>query len=72
MVRVEQLVSLSRQTILHKTMRSGGDTDLAARLADEQALRFGERIQSILDRIVYPSRSLAAGDLLDRESSEDH
>lgn len=71
-VRVEQLVSLSRQTILHKTMRSGGDTDLAARLADEQALRFGERIQSILDRIVYPSRSLAAGDLLDRESSEDH
>ena len=71
-VRVEQLVELSRQTILQKTLRSGGDTDLAARLVDEQALRFGERIQVILDRILYPSGPAAAGDLVGREESAGH
>lgn len=71
-VRVEQLVELSRQTILQKTLRSGGDTDLAARLVDEQARRFGERIQVILDRIVYPTEPVAAADLVGREASEAH
>jgi hypothetical protein len=71
-VRVEQLVQLSRQTILQKTLRSGGDTDLAARLVDEQAQRFGERIQVILDRIVYPSGAVAAADLVGREESAAH
>ena len=71
-VRVEQLVGLSRQTILQKTLRSGGDTDLAARLVDEQAQRFGERIQVILDRILYPSGAVAAGDLVGREESAGH
>ncbi len=71
-VRVEQLVELSRQTILQKTLRSGGDTDLAARLVDEQARRFGERIQVILDRIVYPTEAVAAADLVGREASEAH
>jgi len=68
-LRVEQLVALSRQTILQKTLRSGGDTDLAARLVDEQALRFGERIQAILDRIIYPTGAVAAGDLMGREEA---
>ena len=71
-VRVEQLVGLSRQTILQKTLRSGGDTDLAARLVDEQAQRFGERIQVILDRILYPSGAVAAGDLVGHEESAAH
>ena len=71
-VRVEQLVELSRQTILQKTLRSGGDTDLAARLVDEQAQRFGERIQVSLDRILYPSGAVAAGDLVGREESAGH
>jgi len=71
-VRVEQLVALSRQTILQKTLRSGGDTDLAARLVDEQAQRFGERIQVILDRITYPTEAVAAADLVGREASEAH
>jgi hypothetical protein len=66
-VRVEQLVELSRQTILQKTLRSGGDTDLAARLVDEQARRFSERIQLILDRITYPKQGVAVGDLMGRE-----
>lgn len=46
-LRVEQLVALSRQTILQKTLRSGGDSDFSARMVDEQAERFGGRIQSI-------------------------
>lgn len=71
-VRVEQLVELSRQTILQKTLRSGGDTDLAARLVDEQAQRFGERIQVFLDRIIYPSGAVAAGDLVGREEPAAH
>jgi hypothetical protein len=71
-VRVEQLVELSRQTILQKTLRSGGDTDLAARLVNEQAQRFGERIQVILDRILYPSRALAVGDMVEHEESAGH
>ena len=40
-VRVEQLVALSRQTILQKTLRSGGDCDFSARMVDEQAELFG-------------------------------
>jgi hypothetical protein len=71
-VRVEQLVELSRQTILQKTLRSGGDTDLAARLVDEQARRFGEQIQFILDRITYPAETVAVSDLVGRETSEGH
>ncbi|MEB3185338.1 MAG: hypothetical protein VKM97_05580, partial [Cyanobacteriota bacterium] len=71
-VRVEQLVELSRQTILQKTLRSGGDTDLAARLVGEQAQRFGEQIQVILDRITYPTEAVAASDLVGRETSEGH
>lgn len=71
-LRVEQLVELSRQTILQKTLRSGGDTDLAARLVDEQALRFRERIQAILDQITYPTGPLTASDLQGREESEAH
>jgi hypothetical protein len=71
-VRVEQLVELSRQTILQKTLRSGGDTDLAARLVDEQARRFGEQIQVILDRITYPAETVAVSDLVGRETSEGH
>jgi hypothetical protein len=43
-VRVEQLVILSRQTILQKTLRSGGDSDFSARMVDEQAERFGGRM----------------------------
>lgn len=71
-VRVEQLVELSRQTILQKTLRSGGDTELAARLVDEQAQRFGERIQVILDRVTYPSDVVAVSDLVGREESATH
>ncbi|MFO7628845.1 MAG: hypothetical protein R6W06_04890 [Prochlorococcaceae cyanobacterium] len=71
-LRVEQLVALSRQTIQQKTLRSGGDTDLAARLVDEQALRFSERIQAILDRIIYPTGALAASDLVGRDESAAH
>lgn len=71
-VRVEQLVDLSRQTILRKTLRNGGDTDLAARLVDEQAQRFADRIQVILDRIIYPPGTVAAGDLVGREESAAH
>jgi hypothetical protein len=71
-VRVEQLVELSRQTILQKTLRSGGDTDLAARLVDEQAQRFGEQIQVILDRITYPTETVAVSDLVGRETAEGH
>ena len=71
-VRVEQLVELSRRTILQKTLRSGGDTDLAARLVDEQAQRFGEHIQVILDRITYPTETVEVSDLVGRETSEGH
>lgn len=71
-VRVEQLVDLSRQTILRKTLRNGGDTDLAGRLVDEQAQRFADRIQVILDRINYPPGTVAAGDLVGREESAAH
>ena len=71
-VRVEQLVTLSRQTILQKTLRSGGDSDLAARLIDDQADRFGERIQAIIDRIDYPSGPMAAGDLMSESDSLTH
>ena len=71
-VRAEQLVDLSRQTILRKTMRSGGDIDLAARLVDEQAQRFSERIQVILDRITYPTHAVADADLIRQEASEGH
>ncbi len=68
-VRVEQLVALSRQTILQKTLRSGGDTNLATRLVDEQGVRFGERIQAILDRILYPTGPLSAGELVGQDDS---
>jgi hypothetical protein len=71
-VRVEQLVQLSHQTILQKTLRSGGDTDLAALLVDEQAQRFGERIQVILDRIIYPMEAVSTADLVGREESTAH
>ena len=67
-VRVEQLVELSRQTILQKTLRSGGDTDFAARMVDGQAERYGERIQAILDRIAYPSSPIESQDLVGRET----
>jgi len=66
-LRVEQLVALSRQTILQKTLRSGGDSDFSARMVDEQAERFGGRIQAILDRIVYPSGSMEPCDLVGQE-----
>lgn len=71
-VRVEQLVGLSRQTILQKTLRSGGDTDLAARLVEDQAQRYGGRIQMILDRITYPSELVAVSDLVGREDAVAH
>jgi hypothetical protein len=35
-LRVEQLVALSRQTILQKTLRSGGDSDFSARMVDDR------------------------------------
>jgi hypothetical protein len=66
-VRVEQLVALSRQTILQKTLRSGGDSDFSARMVDEQAVRFRGRIQEILDRIVYPSALIEPRDLVGQE-----
>jgi hypothetical protein len=66
-LRVEQLVALSRQTILQKTLRSGGDSDFSARMVDEQAERFGGRIQAILDRIVYPSGPMEPRDLVGQE-----
>ncbi len=68
-VRVEQLIQLSRQTILQKTLRSGGDTDLAARMVDAQAERFGQHIQVILDRIHYPSAAIDVNDLLVRDEA---
>jgi hypothetical protein len=67
-VRFEQLLELSRQTIMRKTLRSGGDMDLAARMIDCQAERFGGRIQAILDRISYPSGAIDSRDLVGRES----
>jgi len=67
-LRVEQLVTLSRQTILPKTLRSGGDSDLSARMVDEQAERFGGTIQAILNRIVYPSAPIDPRDLVGQES----
>lgn len=67
-VRVEQLVELSRQTILQKTLRNGGDTDFATRMVDGQADRYGERIQVILDRIAYPSGPIDSRDLVGRET----
>jgi len=67
-VRVEQLVALSRKTILQKTLRSGGDSDFSARMVDEQLERFGGRIQAILDRINYPSAPIDRRDLLGQES----
>jgi hypothetical protein len=66
-LRVEQLVQLSRHIILQKTLRSGGDTDLAARLVELQSERYGHRIQSILDRIVYPAGALEAADVTAQE-----
>lgn len=66
-LRVEQLVALSRQTILQKTLRSGGDSNFSARMVDEQAERFGGRIQAILDRIVYPSGPMEPRDLVGQE-----
>jgi len=67
-VLVEQLVQLSRQIILQKTLRNGGDIDLAARLVELQAERYGRRIQSILDRIVYPAGTLESADFIAQES----
>ncbi len=67
-VRVEQLVELSRRTILQKTLRSGGDSDFSARMVDEQTERFGGRIQAILDQIVYPSAPIDPRDLVGQES----
>ncbi len=66
-VRFEELLGLSRRTILQKTLRSAGDTDLASRMIDCQAERFGGRIQDILDQICYPSGSIDSHDLVGRE-----
>jgi hypothetical protein len=66
-VRFEQLVDLSRQTILQKTIRSAGDTGLAERLIQLQVERFGGRIQAILDRIMYPEQPVDVHDLIPRE-----
>ena len=66
-VRVEQLVELLGQTILQKTLRSGGDTDLAARMIDCQAEQFGGRIQAILDQICYPKGPIDGRDLVGGE-----
>lgn len=68
-VRFEQLVWLSRETILRKTMRSGGDIGLSARLVDLQAKKFGGRIQEILDQVVYPDGAVNAVELVGREDS---
>jgi hypothetical protein len=66
-VRVEQLVELSRRTILQKTIRSGGDSDFSARMVEEQAERYGGRIQVILDRMIYPSAPIDQRDLVRQE-----
>ena len=66
-VRFEQLVDLSRQTILQKTIRSAGDTGLAERMIQLQVERFGGRIQAILDRIAYPEQPVNLHDLIPRE-----
>ena len=66
-VRFEQLLQLSQQTILQKTIRSGGDNDLAARMIDCQAEQFGGRIQAILDQICYPLGTIDGHDLIGRE-----
>ena len=52
------------------TPRSEGDIELMGRLVDEQAQDFGTRLQSILDRLIYPSAVVAASDLIDREEPE--
>ena len=66
-VRFEQLVDLSRQTILQKTIRSAGDTSLAERMIQLQVERFGGQIQSILNRITYPAQPVDVHDLIPRE-----
>lgn len=66
-VRFEQLVDLSRQTILQKTIRSAGDTGLAERMIRLQAERFGGQIQAILDRIMYPEQPVNTHDLIPLE-----
>jgi hypothetical protein len=66
-VRFEQLVDLSRQTILQKTIRSSGDTGLAERMIQLQVERFGAQIQSILDRITYPEQPVDVHDLIPRD-----
>ena len=68
-VSSEQLVWLSRETILRKTMRSGGDIGLSARLVDLQARQFGDQIQAILDQVVYPDGALNAAELVGRDDS---
>ena len=68
-VSSEQLVWLSRETILRKTMRSGGDIGLSARLVDLQAKQFGGRIQEILDQVVYPDGAVNAAGLVGRDDS---
>ncbi len=65
-VRCEQLVDLSRQIILQKTVRSAGDTGLAERMIRLQAERFGGRIQFILDQVTYPDAPVDIGDLVAR------
>ena len=66
-VRFEQLVDLSRQIILQKTIRSAGDTSLAERMIQLQVERFGGQIQSILNRITYPAQPVDVHDLIPRE-----
>lgn len=66
-LRVEQLMEISRQTILQKTLRSGGNTNFASRMVDEQGERFSQRIQVILDKVIYPSIPINKYDLLDNE-----
>jgi hypothetical protein len=66
-LRFEELLELSRRTILQKTLRSAGDPDLASRMIDCQAERFGDRIQAILVRICYPSGPIDSRDLVGHE-----
>ena len=66
-VRFEQLVDLSRQTILQKTIRSAGDTGLAERMIQLQVERFGGQIQTILDQITYPEQPVNVHDLIPHE-----
>lgn len=66
-VRVEQLVDLSRQTIFQKTIRSAGDTGLAERMIQLQVEHFGAQIQSIIDRITYPEQPVDVQDLIPRD-----